>query len=386
MMNLTDLHNRAMELADLGDISKMKGASDDALRYYNDAFEVERTAANEAKKSAVGEPTESILLRSAASLALCCQRLRESEQLIALALSGEPPVEIAEELRDLLETVNFERHLELKGVALADGEVQLVVAGAGVGYGFAKGEDILTRVDKFMNLATRTMERRLGIPFRKKGPVSVRVKKMSEAYLSTSRAASFAVTLRFGSLPGQTSLPGFTTPSAPYNEIIEDIANSISLINAGRTDELAESFTDKTYLDNFISLTKELAPDGKNVSLFGVTYRKEDTVIPVQLTRTKDEFKNIPIFELESDLKGSDSDLKNETVEGVLSVANGLKGFVKIILPDSKNVVVQVPDGMADIVKTYWEENVSVTYKKIKKAKKIDKVLISIDKPSIKDS
>jgi hypothetical protein len=35
--------------------------------------------------------------------------LREAERLIAVALSGDPPDEIAEELRDLLEQVYFDR-------------------------------------------------------------------------------------------------------------------------------------------------------------------------------------------------------------------------------------------------------------------------------------
>jgi hypothetical protein len=43
----------------------------------------------------------------AASLALECGALREAERLIAVALSGNPPEEIAEELRDLLEQVYF---------------------------------------------------------------------------------------------------------------------------------------------------------------------------------------------------------------------------------------------------------------------------------------
>ena len=42
---------------------------------------------------------------SAASLALECGDYREAERLIAVALSGEPPDEIAEELRDLLDEV-----------------------------------------------------------------------------------------------------------------------------------------------------------------------------------------------------------------------------------------------------------------------------------------
>ena len=55
----------------------------------------------------LGSQVRSVLHRSAASLALECGALREAERLIAAALSGDPPDEIAEELRDLLEQVYF---------------------------------------------------------------------------------------------------------------------------------------------------------------------------------------------------------------------------------------------------------------------------------------
>jgi hypothetical protein len=48
------------------------------------------------------ELTRSILHRSAATLALECNELREAERLISRALSGFPPIDIAEELRNLL--------------------------------------------------------------------------------------------------------------------------------------------------------------------------------------------------------------------------------------------------------------------------------------------
>jgi hypothetical protein len=48
------------------------------------------------------EPTRSVLHHSAATLALECNELREAERLISRALSGFPPIDIAEELRNLL--------------------------------------------------------------------------------------------------------------------------------------------------------------------------------------------------------------------------------------------------------------------------------------------
>jgi hypothetical protein len=66
------------------------------------AFEQERSAANLVADQLDFEPTRSMLHRSAASLAVKCCQLREAERLIGRALAGNPPPDIADELRDLL--------------------------------------------------------------------------------------------------------------------------------------------------------------------------------------------------------------------------------------------------------------------------------------------
>jgi hypothetical protein len=57
------------------------------------------------------EPTRSVLYRSAASMAYVCKKYREAEKLIGIGLAGNPPHEIAEELRDLFNLVNANQHL-----------------------------------------------------------------------------------------------------------------------------------------------------------------------------------------------------------------------------------------------------------------------------------
>jgi hypothetical protein len=66
------------------------------------AFAKERTAADLVANQLDLEPTRSILHRSAAVLAIECAELREAEWLIGRALAGNPPDDIANELRDLL--------------------------------------------------------------------------------------------------------------------------------------------------------------------------------------------------------------------------------------------------------------------------------------------
>jgi hypothetical protein len=106
---LKDLHHEAMQLADAADRLRQEGDEISARQMLRQAFDKEREAAEQTSANVSLEPTRSILHRSAASLALECGDLREAERLIAVALSGEPPDEIAEELRDLLEQVYFDR-------------------------------------------------------------------------------------------------------------------------------------------------------------------------------------------------------------------------------------------------------------------------------------
>jgi hypothetical protein len=111
------IHKQAMESAELALAARSRGDHERARRFFREAFDHERRAALQVIDDHAAEPTRSILLRSAAALALDCEETREAERLIALALSGDPPAEIAEELRDLLEQVGFSRHLETRGAA-----------------------------------------------------------------------------------------------------------------------------------------------------------------------------------------------------------------------------------------------------------------------------
>ena len=83
---------------------------------FRKAFELERQAAESVANSYKIEPSRSILLLSAASLALDCRDFQEAERLIAIGLSGKNvPDELCEEFRELLEKVHFEQKLQPQG-------------------------------------------------------------------------------------------------------------------------------------------------------------------------------------------------------------------------------------------------------------------------------
>ena len=111
MQDLTSLHHEAMEWMDRAVLARRQGDRDSMLQCTKTAFSKERSAADLVAPQFDLEPTRSVLHRSAAVLAIECGLLREAEQLIGRALSGNPPNDIANELRDLLmDEVYSQRH------------------------------------------------------------------------------------------------------------------------------------------------------------------------------------------------------------------------------------------------------------------------------------
>ena len=120
---MSEQHDQAMALADDADLASEQGNAGEAARLYRAAFELERKAADSSATALDLEPTQSILHRSAASLALQIKEYRECERLVARALAGDPPREIGGELRELWEQASFSMHLRAKDFELAKNEL-----------------------------------------------------------------------------------------------------------------------------------------------------------------------------------------------------------------------------------------------------------------------
>jgi hypothetical protein len=110
------LHKQAMDLAEVAAVARLRGAIEQAAQLTRQAFEQETQAAALIANSLDAEPTRSVLHRSAASLAIECGELQVAERLIATALSGNPPLEIAEELKDLFIQINLSQYLKRQGI------------------------------------------------------------------------------------------------------------------------------------------------------------------------------------------------------------------------------------------------------------------------------
>ena len=103
---INEMHQKAMELADAAFYDKMEQKLDSAQTNYLAAFEYESAAAMLMVNDHEHEPTRSVLFRSAACLLLNLPfpedtHFRQAERMVAYGLSGNPPKEIADELREV---------------------------------------------------------------------------------------------------------------------------------------------------------------------------------------------------------------------------------------------------------------------------------------------
>ena len=119
MTQVNVLHTEAMDLAELAQVAKLRGEVEQSNHLLRESFAKESSAAALIANHWEAEPTRSVLHRSAASLAIECGEFEIANRLIATALSGNPPAEIAEELQDLFIQINLSQYLQRRGLALA---------------------------------------------------------------------------------------------------------------------------------------------------------------------------------------------------------------------------------------------------------------------------
>jgi hypothetical protein len=350
-----------MERTDLALDARLRGEFAQALLYFREAYDLESKAATILANDLEGEPTRSVLLRSAASLALDCGLIPDAEKLICTALIGHPPEEIAEELRDLLEQVHFQRHLELRGVALHETEVQMSISGKSVGFGIAPIDAFLNRVQDSEKLLYRTAERLRKFPFRVAGRISSAILDSVELYATVPRASSFAVSFRVGRST-QITMPGIA--SSLGEETIDDMLECLELFNSGEQDKLKVKIPQEDYYNNFVGLARNIAPDGREVNLVGFTTVRHGSLKKVSLTAKSDILPTTTFVRPAVTTQGAPEDGGVKTVQGILKEAdsrNKERGKIHIVDSEGTSHTIIVPPGMmTDIVRPLWESEVLI--------------------------
>jgi hypothetical protein len=351
-----DLHHHAMQEADLGHAFRREGKDGPARQHFEEAFRLERTAAEQLLDRPEAEPSRSILFRSAATLAIEARAFTEAERMVCIGLTGAPPNNIAEELRDLFEQINFRRHLALRGVNLADREVQMSVAGRGVGFGIAPTDAVVERIGHTQSLIYRFTERILKKPYRDKGAPTREIRDAVSLFMSVPRAASFAVSLVVGGK--QEALPGMSVAES----VVEEVVECLDLFAREEEAALHQMIPDPAYMTNFNALAKAIAPDGEEVDLVGFTTLRGGVERTVALRPPRQKETLPPQF---GTVPESPKPQAAVTVTGTLRFADALEPTHQVIkLLDDAGLrhSILVPAGMMDdIVRPLWSSRVRVS-------------------------
>lgn len=130
---VNELHEKAMKIAQAAFVARMQGHLENVKQLSSQAFEYESQAAMLLLNDYEIEPTRSVLFRSAASLALNFEDYRQAERMIAFGLSGNPPPEILEELRELL-IANIPLQTKPLSISLSQSHLSTVSPSMTVGY------------------------------------------------------------------------------------------------------------------------------------------------------------------------------------------------------------------------------------------------------------
>ena len=268
-----DLHNEAMDAAFFAKRARTRGDTEEAARLFREALHGELAAIADLENSGqMDQLTNSIMHRSAGTLALDCKDYRLAEQLAAKALVQDPHPAIAWELRELLEQVYFHWNLDRNGVALGDDEIQMSLVGQEVGYGVVSHKEMFGRVEASSQLIYRIVERRTNRAFREKGQPAKEIQSGYQPFVSALSPGSFSVTLKLGNPADQSISPVMPTSA----EVVDEFLDLMALVNRANFSEIQERIPDPAYLRNFYRLAKKIAPDGKRISRVGFTQSRGD--------------------------------------------------------------------------------------------------------------
>ena len=356
MSAINDFHHEAMEFSAHALMARMRGNAEEAVPLFERALENELAAIQEMEKiGSFAEPTYSVLHRSAGTLALDCKKYRLAEQLAAKGLAHAEHSEIAEELRDLLVQVNFHRHLELKGVELGDGEMQMSLSGPVVSSGTALLSDFKRIVDNVETFIYRTIEWMMDRPFREGRSLPKDIKDNYLTLASVPRPGSFAVSLKISRPIHQPAFPGMSGTS----EIVNEFMDMLELVNSSAIAEMEKRVRDPAYLRNFLGMAKKIAPDGERIHQVGFTAVHQGNTRLVSITKPPSEIPmpgTMPHIE-------EPADSATVKISGVLRYADavGKKNQIRVV-DENDQYRVEVPEGkMNGIVRPMWASKVTVT-------------------------
>jgi len=347
-------HRKAMDLASEALLQRREGRLEDAERLLAEALLLEKAAAHAIEHDMQGEPSRSVLHRSAAAMALQLGQTDEAERLICTALMGFPPPEIAEELRLIYDEIKFRRTWAERDVELEANEIEFRLDGPAIGPGVTPASLLMDRVAAAKKLLTRTAERQRQLPFRDKGRPKGGVVQELEMFLRPAAAGSFGLTLQIGAPREQLTLDG----SGGVDEVIADTIDCLGLFSGGDEEELARRIPNEAYRRNFVALATQLEPDGRDVKVVALEAFAAGSYRRVALRRRE----AAPT----ADRRGRQRqpgwvELTGELQSATKSTQPGREGKIELLDQEGKKHRVIVLEGMSEVVKMYWDDKVTIS-------------------------
>ena len=357
-------HREATRLSGQARLANLEGDSNAYLRFTRKAYEKEAKSA-ELLRCDPTHQMHAILHRSAATLAYRCGKFREAETLAAHGLAGNPTDRLREELYSVLDKARLGTWMG--AASKQNGADDLVVGIHGRNF-CAGGLDyrLLPRlVTKCALLLRNTISFINGYDFSDRA-------KVDEKYRISSNASANGVykvgmnLARVGPRPLPT-LDGFAFE-------LSTLLDNIRMLAAGDIEALHASYSDESYFNNFIGLTKEIAPDGQRFTAVRWEAQLEGRRNSVAFDRARSELSELSLSLLD-DKPSQDYTLTDEweTVVGKLLYADATQNedLVRLIPDSGRAWTIVVPKGLKDdVVRPYFGDRVQVTGRHMIKKRK----------------
>lgn len=133
------------------------------------------------------------------------------------------------------------------------------ITGEAVEYGVARSEEVVGRLSSLQKIMLRTIERLLNRPYRTSGDAD-QVARNYPINLAVQPPGSFVISMSVGSSESdndkENSLP---------RRVIDELLTCFSMLNSSQDDNLFGHLQSKEYFRNFLELSQEIAPNGKEV-------------------------------------------------------------------------------------------------------------------------
>lgn len=265
-MTWLEHHTTSQRMAADAELAVREGQSERAEALYRLAAEEEARAIE--ALSPEKTRTLGITAVSVASLWFMAHDYARAQEVAYRWLSGDrlPPFAVAH-LRDLLQTVWGEEMRSASQIKFLRGDVMVSVSGGEILYGGAPLDLILRKVEEIKAVVVRTIEMKLGQPFRRGRSAADSIRDFFEPWLIQQPAGSYQFAIRVRTPQQLDMFPG----QMPEVETVATTA--LEILRASVEDperELARVVPNEEYRSAFLKLARNLAPTGKTFGQLSV--------------------------------------------------------------------------------------------------------------------